>query len=66
MASMETWNQKTAAGLAVVTDQSACRKRVVGKVAKRIGRSERYVWESVKYGAKMAPRMLATLEEETR
>jgi hypothetical protein len=49
----ETFKRRMAAGLAVLNDQSHCRKRVVEKVAKRIGRSERYVWGTVKLGAKI-------------
>jgi len=66
MRRIETWGRRIATGMAVLNEQSDCRKRAVAKVATKIGKSERHVWGTVRLGAKMQPIVLAALEEEAR
>jgi hypothetical protein len=61
---IKTFGQRVSAGMDVMGDESKTKQAAVTKVAKKIARSERYVWGTVKLGSKMYDAALAFFEKE--
>lgn len=63
--SIEKFNKRASVGVAVIAEASKTKQEAVTKVAIKIGRSERYVWGTVKLGSKSYAAILAKLEKLT-
>jgi hypothetical protein len=62
--SIETFSNRVSAGMAVIVEVSKTKQEAVTKISIKIGRSERYVWNTVKLGSKLHATISAILEKE--
>lgn len=64
--STESFNKRALVGMTVSGNASKPKILAVRKTAKKFGRSERYVWGTVKLGSKLYAATLAILEKASR